>query len=252
MVGYSISKCIVELLKAIWNLCFQSSRTKVHPVTNMLRAIRKLLCTQQRSLDAASYVKMMKENLEVVKSLGGTLICKATVSYKLECNPTYVAYDYDTYLTLTGTTRTATDHANNYPTTSVEALDMVVAFKDSKKSTQSRGNNQNNSTVPSDGSKEGNRKRDSSNYQEWGMFAQQGSGTGNNLSTDQHSWQLLMTAMESGERLTPSEQTTYMFLNVGIVSQGNTETLADNSSSTSSISTSNSDDDSSRDDEEDQ
>eukprot|EP00536_Pseudo-nitzschia_multiseries_P002071 jgi/Psemu1/4799/gm1.4799_g len=105
------SKCIVELPKAIRNLCFQSSRTKVHPVTNMLRAIRKLLCTQQRNLNAASYVKMMKENLDVVKSLEGTLIFKATVSYKLECNPTYAAYDYNAYLTLTGTTRTAIDQA---------------------------------------------------------------------------------------------------------------------------------------------
>eukprot|EP00536_Pseudo-nitzschia_multiseries_P005129 jgi/Psemu1/11821/gm1.11821_g len=104
------SKCTVKLLKAIRDLCFQSSQTKVHPVTNMLRAIRKLLCTQQRNLDAASYVKMMKENLDVVKSLGGTLICKGTVSYKLECNLTYAAYNYNAYLTLTGTTRTAIDH----------------------------------------------------------------------------------------------------------------------------------------------
>eukprot|EP00536_Pseudo-nitzschia_multiseries_P019173 jgi/Psemu1/59333/gm1.59333_g len=218
------SKCIVELLKAIWNLCFQSSGTKVYPVTNMLRAICKLLCTHQHSLDAASYVKMVKENLEVVKSLGGTLICKATVSYELECNPAYLAYDYNTYLTLTGTTRTAIDHAveqralaaliiegsdmdtnnyalqqNNYPTTSVEALDMVVAFKDSKKSTRSRGNNQSNSTGPPDaGGKQGNRKRDSSNNQESDMFAQQGSGTGNNLSTGQHSRQLL--CLEGSER----------------------------------------------------
>eukprot|EP00536_Pseudo-nitzschia_multiseries_P007265 jgi/Psemu1/17421/gm1.17421_g len=105
------SKCIVELLKAVRDLCFQSSRTKVHPVTNMLRAIRKLLCTQQRNLDAASYVKMMKENLDVVKSLGGTLICKATVTYEIETNPLYASYDYTTYLSLRGTTtRTAIDH----------------------------------------------------------------------------------------------------------------------------------------------
>eukprot|EP00536_Pseudo-nitzschia_multiseries_P016206 jgi/Psemu1/45327/gm1.45327_g len=35
------SKCIVELLKAVHDLCFQSSRTKVHPITNVLRAIQK-------------------------------------------------------------------------------------------------------------------------------------------------------------------------------------------------------------------
>eukprot|EP00536_Pseudo-nitzschia_multiseries_P006424 jgi/Psemu1/15178/gm1.15178_g len=201
------SKCIVELLKAIWDLCFQSSRTKVHPVTSMLRAICKLLCTQQRNLDTASYVKMMKENLDVVKSLGGTLVCKATVSYELKCNSTYAAYEYDTYLTLSGATRAAIDRAvladnyallqqNNYTSTSVEALDMVVAFKDSKKSTRSRGNNRNNSATPTQGNRK--KKDDSSDHQESNLFAQQGTnGTGNNLSTGQHSRQLpLMTAVD--------------------------------------------------------
>eukprot|EP00536_Pseudo-nitzschia_multiseries_P017828 jgi/Psemu1/52760/gm1.52760_g len=273
------SKYIVELLKEIWDLCFQSSQTKVHPVTNVLRAIRKLLCTQQRKLDAESYVKMTKENLDVVKSLGGTLVCKARVSYKLECNPTYAAYDYNAYLTLTGTTRTAIDHAveqralaaliiegsdtnsstlrqvladnyalqqNNYPATSVEALDMVVAFKDSKKSTQSRGNNQNNLATPTDGTRQGNRKKkeESTNNQESNMFAQQGNGTGNNLSTDQHSQQLLMTVVESGKVFTPSKQTTYMFINIGMLSQGSVESPSAASLSTSSTSTLDSDSDS--------
>eukprot|EP00536_Pseudo-nitzschia_multiseries_P012709 jgi/Psemu1/32890/gm1.32890_g len=213
------SKCIVELLKAVRDLCFQSSRTKVHPVTNMLREIWKLLCTQQRSLDAASYVKMMKENLDVVKSLGGTLICKATVTYELETNPLYASYDYTTYLSLRGTTtRTAIDHAveqralaaliidgsdtdssnlkqvladnyalqqNNYPATSVEALDMV---------------------------------KDEQSNQESTLLSQQGVEA-TDLSNDQHSRQLLMTAVESGETFTPSPQTMYMFLNIGMTSQ---------------------------------
>eukprot|EP00536_Pseudo-nitzschia_multiseries_P006630 jgi/Psemu1/15766/gm1.15766_g len=42
----------------------------------------------------------------------------------------------------------------------VEALDMVVAFKeDSKKPTRSRGNNRTRSTRPNDNSKQGDRKR---------------------------------------------------------------------------------------------
>eukprot|EP00536_Pseudo-nitzschia_multiseries_P004503 jgi/Psemu1/10103/gm1.10103_g len=95
------SKCVVELFNC----------TKVHPVTNVLRAVQKLLCTQQRNLDAASYVKMVKENLDVVKLLGGTLVCKATVSYELEVNPLYKFYDYMAYLSLTGATRTAIGRA---------------------------------------------------------------------------------------------------------------------------------------------
>eukprot|EP00536_Pseudo-nitzschia_multiseries_P000330 jgi/Psemu1/757/gm1.757_g len=183
------------------------SKCIVHPVTNILRVIHKLLCTQQRNLDAASYVKMMKENLDIVKSLGGTLVCKATVladNYALQ--------------------------QNNYPSTSVEALDMVVAFKDSKKSTWSRGNNLNNSATPTQGNRK--KKDDSSDNQESSLFAQQGTnGTGNNLSTDQHSRQLLMTA------------TTYMFLNIGMISEGNAEAISEDSTSTSSASTIDSDSD---------
>eukprot|EP00536_Pseudo-nitzschia_multiseries_P005727 jgi/Psemu1/13340/gm1.13340_g len=225
------SKCIVELLKA------------VHPITNVLRAIWKLLCTQQRNMDAASYVKMVKENLDVVKSLGGTLVCKATVSYKLEHNPAYLDYDYSAYLALLGPTRAAIDHAaeqraltaliiegsdtdssnlqqvladnyalqqNNYPATSVGALDMIVVFKDSKN-----------------------------------LFAQQGTGGSTNLATDQHSQQLLMTAVESGETFTPSEQTTYMFLNIGMLSQTNIESCDKSTVSSSTSSTSTHDSDSS-------
>eukprot|EP00536_Pseudo-nitzschia_multiseries_P018686 jgi/Psemu1/56796/gm1.56796_g len=253
------SKCIVALLKAVQDLCFQSSQTK-------------LLCTQQRSLDAASYVKMVKENLDVVKSLGGTLVCKATVSYELERNPAYSAYDYFTYRTLTGPTKVAIDHAaeqsalaaliiegsdtsssnlqqvladnyalqqNNYPTTSVEALDMVVAFKDLKKP-RSRTNNRGPATT-SQNDRQRDRKKDESPNQGSSLFAQQGNGTGgttNNLSTDQHSRQLLMTAVESGEVFTSSEQTTYMFLNIGMLSQAGAEDYeSTTSSSTSSTST---------------
>eukprot|EP00536_Pseudo-nitzschia_multiseries_P010661 jgi/Psemu1/26659/gm1.26659_g len=231
------SKCIVELLKAVRDLCFQSSRTKVHP---------------QRNLDAASYVKMMKENLDVIKSLGGTLICKATVTYELETNPLYASYDYTTYLSLRGTTtRTAIDHAveqraltaliidgsdtdssnlkqvladnyalqqNNYPTTSVEALDMVVAFKDSKKPNRSRGNNRTGSSGDNGRQRTPGEKKDEQSNQESTLLSQQGVETAD-LSTDQHSRQLLMTAVESGETFTPSPQTTYMFLNIGIASQ---------------------------------
>eukprot|EP00536_Pseudo-nitzschia_multiseries_P012466 jgi/Psemu1/32179/gm1.32179_g len=191
------SKCIVELLKA------------VHPITNVLRAIRKLLCTQQRNLDATSYVKMVKENLDVVKSLGGTLVCKATVSYELEHNPAYLAYDYSAYLGLSGPTRAAINHAveqhalavliiegidtdssnlrqvladnyalqqNNYPaTSSVEALDMVVAFKDSKKSRSRNGNRNAPATAGTNqNGRQRNRKKDeSSPNQGSSLFAQQ-------------------------------------------------------------------------------
>eukprot|EP00536_Pseudo-nitzschia_multiseries_P009547 jgi/Psemu1/23528/gm1.23528_g len=257
------SKCIVELLKAVRDLCFQSSRTKVHPITNVIWAIRKLLCTQQRHMDAASYVKMMKENLHVVKSL---------VSYELERNPTYVDYDYSTYPTLTGpTTRAAIDHAveqralaaliiegadtdnsnlcqvladnyalrqNNYPATSVEALDMVVAFKDSKKP-KSRTNNRNTPTGTPQNGRQCDRKKDDSPDQGSSLFAQQGTAGGGttNLSNDQHSRQLLMTAVESGEAFTPSKQTTYMFLNIGMLSQIGEES-SDPDSSTSPTSSS--------------
>eukprot|EP00536_Pseudo-nitzschia_multiseries_P014945 jgi/Psemu1/40719/gm1.40719_g len=243
----STSKCIVELLKTVWDLCFQSSQTKVHPVMNVLRAI---------------------QNLNVVELLGGTLVCKATVSYELESNPLYLAYNYSTYLTLTGTTRTVIDHTveqralvaliiegsdtdssnlrqmladnyalqqNNHPTTSVEALDMVVAFKDSKKPTRSWGNNQTGPTGPNDSSKQWDRKKkEESTNQGSSLFAQQGSET-TNLPTDQHSQQLFMTAVESGETFTPSEQTTYMFLNIGMLSHKDTE-LDGSSLSSSTIS----------------
>eukprot|EP00536_Pseudo-nitzschia_multiseries_P008127 jgi/Psemu1/19634/gm1.19634_g len=225
------SKCIVELLKAVRNLCFQSSRTK-------------LLCTQQRNLDAASYVKMMKENLDVVKSLGGTLVCKATVTYELESNPLYASYDYPTYLSPRGTTRTAINHAveqralaalviegsnmdssnlqqvladnyalqqNNYPTTSVEALDMVVAFKDSKKLSDNGRQ------------RDSRRKKEEQSNQELTLLTQQGAET-TNVPADQHSRQLLMTAVESGETFIPSQQTTYMFLNIGMGSKDYPET----------------------------
>eukprot|EP00536_Pseudo-nitzschia_multiseries_P006584 jgi/Psemu1/15677/gm1.15677_g len=200
------SKCIVELLKA-------------------------LLCTQQRNLDAASYVKMMKQNLDVVKSLGGTLVCKATVSYKLECNPKYSAYDFFAYLSLGGVTRTAIDQAveqralaaliiegsdtdsnnyalqqNNYPATSVEALDMVVAFKDSNKPSQSRGSNRTGSASDNGKQRDPRRKKEDQSNQESALFAQQGTGA-TNLSTDQHSRQLLMTAVESDRLETNKVQT---------------------------------------------
>eukprot|EP00536_Pseudo-nitzschia_multiseries_P005407 jgi/Psemu1/12510/gm1.12510_g len=196
------SKCIVELLKAVRHLCFQSSHAKVvHPVTNVLRAICKLLCTQQRNLDVASYVKMMKENLDVVKSLGGTLVCKATsISYELETNPLYAPYDYMTYLTLTRATKTAIDHAveqqaiaaliikgsdtNN--SNFVDALDMAVAFKGSRKPTQSLGNNGNGNNTSSQSNNNGkqrDRKKDESNNQGSNLFTQQGNKT-TNLLTD--------------------------------------------------------------------
>eukprot|EP00536_Pseudo-nitzschia_multiseries_P013615 jgi/Psemu1/35786/gm1.35786_g len=224
------SKCIVELLNVVRDLCFQLSQTKVHPVTNVLRAIQKLLCTQQMNLDVAPYTKMMKENLDVVKSLGGTLVCKATVTYELESNPTYSAYDYPTYLALEGATKAAIDHAveqralaaliikgsgtgssnlrqvladnyalqqNNYPTTSVEALDMVVTFKDSKKPTRSCGNNQTGPTGHSETRKQCDprKKREEQANQGSTLLAQQGNEA-TNLSMDQHSRQLLMTAVE--------------------------------------------------------
>eukprot|EP00536_Pseudo-nitzschia_multiseries_P000730 jgi/Psemu1/1664/gm1.1664_g len=215
------SKCIVELLKAVRDLCFQSSQTKVHPITNVLRAIRKLLCTQQRNTDAASYVKMVKENLDVVKSLGGTLVCKATVSYKLEHNPAYSIYDYLAYLALSGPTRAAIDQAveqwslaaliiegtdtdssnlrqvlannyalqqNNYPATSVEALDMVVAFKDSKKSKSQNGSRNTPATAGTNqnGRQRDQKKDESSPNQGSSLFTQQGTGGSTNLAADQH------------------------------------------------------------------
>eukprot|EP00536_Pseudo-nitzschia_multiseries_P008456 jgi/Psemu1/20475/gm1.20475_g len=250
------SKCVMELLEPVQDLCFQSSRTKVHPVTN------------QCYLHAASYVRMIKENLDVVKSLGGSLVCKATVSYKLEINPLYNFYDYTTYLNLTGATRMAIDHAveqraiaaliievladnyalqqNNYPTTSVEALDMLVTFKDPRKPAPTRGNTQNNgnNNAPSQGSNTGkqqDRRKDKSSNERWNLFTQQGKET-TNLSTDQHSRQLLMTTVESGEDFSRSEQIAYMFLNIGMLSEQDNQPdamLASSTVSSTSICSSN-------------
>eukprot|EP00536_Pseudo-nitzschia_multiseries_P013933 jgi/Psemu1/36916/gm1.36916_g len=265
----------------VQDLCFQSRQTKAHPVTNVLRAIRKLLCTQQHNFNAASYVKMVKENLDVVKSLGGTLVSKATVSYELEVNPLYKFYGYTAYLTsLTRTTRTAIDHAveqramaaliiegsatdnnnlhqvladnyalqqNNYPATSVKTLDMLVAFKDSMKPARTRGNTQTGSNNPSqlsNAGKQRDRRKDESGNEKLSLFAQQGNKS-TDLSTDQHSRQLLMTAVESGEDFTRSEQTTYMFLNIGMLSDDQQDTTL--TSSFSSTSTYISNDDSSND-----
>eukprot|EP00536_Pseudo-nitzschia_multiseries_P010890 jgi/Psemu1/27327/gm1.27327_g len=190
---------IKPLLKAVCNLCFQSSRTKVHPVTN------------QQNMDAALYVKLVKENLEVVKALGGTLVCNITVSYELENNPLYSTHDYSTYEAMDGANNAPINLAqNNYPKTSVEALDMVTAFNDSKRSIRTWNGNLNNNTRTNKNNNNGrNPQAEDSN-----AFVQQGNGT-TNLSQDQTSQQLLMTAVTSGKDFSGGGKTQYMFLNIG-------------------------------------
>eukprot|EP00536_Pseudo-nitzschia_multiseries_P001628 jgi/Psemu1/3758/gm1.3758_g len=115
-----------------------------------------------------------QENLEAAKSLGGTLLCKATIWYELKNNPLSAAHhDHKAYKGIRKELKkTPINHAgvnpaveqqaigalviegsdgdtsnlkkvfadnyvmqqHNYPTTSTEALDIVVASKDRKTS----------------------------------------------------------------------------------------------------------------------
>eukprot|EP00536_Pseudo-nitzschia_multiseries_P000993 jgi/Psemu1/2269/gm1.2269_g len=89
-------KCVIRLIKLLRQVCHQSSRTKVHPPTNVLRVMRKLVCTQQRGMEPTSYVKTIKEHPEVLKSLGGSGVCKSLVEYEIKGNMELVA-KYSTY-----------------------------------------------------------------------------------------------------------------------------------------------------------
>eukprot|EP00536_Pseudo-nitzschia_multiseries_P000565 jgi/Psemu1/1289/gm1.1289_g len=149
-------KCIIKLMKAL------------------------VVCTQQRNSDAVSYVKLVKENHDLVtKSLGATLVCKATVTYELENNPLYAAHGYTAYQAMDETKKAPINLAvveqralaaiiikgsnteistlkralvdnyalqqNNNPTTSVKTLDMVVAFKHSNWNNINNGTSKHNS-----------------------------------------------------------------------------------------------------------
>eukprot|EP00536_Pseudo-nitzschia_multiseries_P015592 jgi/Psemu1/43163/gm1.43163_g len=142
-------------------------QTKVHPVTNARRAIQKLLCTQQRNLDAV--LTAINRSVEQRAVLAAIIIEGSdteTSNLKQVLADNYALQQ------------------NNYPpATSVEALDVVVAFKDSERSNRSRitgvttpaKNNNNNG-------KQTNDSRTSN--EDPSLFAQQGTET-LNLSRDQ-------------------------------------------------------------------
>ncbi|VEU41596.1 unnamed protein product [Pseudo-nitzschia multistriata] len=167
----SKSKCVITLLSILRDICFQGNRTKVHPPLNFIRALRKLICTRQRTTnDCAGYVKSTIEAYEVFKSLGGSIVCPALTMHLLDDSKDISYTDYTEMspeerslidiqveqcflaaLIIEGSdTDTSTlketlenDYClgtKNYPTTTTKALDMLNHFKNTKKPNRSSSN----------------------------------------------------------------------------------------------------------------
>eukprot|EP00536_Pseudo-nitzschia_multiseries_P012029 jgi/Psemu1/30725/gm1.30725_g len=99
--------CIMlKLLKMLWDICYQGSKTKVHPETSnlLLRAFRKLICCQQRSGNLSEYSKHVTDAFKVFKkSLGGSIIFyDKTVTQELK-HGSYTILTYADYLGLEDT-----------------------------------------------------------------------------------------------------------------------------------------------------
>eukprot|EP00536_Pseudo-nitzschia_multiseries_P007735 jgi/Psemu1/18578/gm1.18578_g len=77
--------CVVKLLEILNDICYQGSKTKIHPETNILAcAFRKLICCQQWSGNLSEYSKSVTDTFEVFKSLGGFVTYERTIIHKLK------------------------------------------------------------------------------------------------------------------------------------------------------------------------
>eukprot|EP00536_Pseudo-nitzschia_multiseries_P015246 jgi/Psemu1/41780/gm1.41780_g len=93
------SRCVVKPLEMLRDICYQGSKTKVNPETNLLRAFRKLVCCRQRPGNRSEYSKSVTADAFELfkKSLGGSSITyKKTITHELKQGShqisTYVEY----------------------------------------------------------------------------------------------------------------------------------------------------------------
>jgi len=65
----------VKMLEMLRDICYQGAKTKIHPATNLIRALRKLVTGRQCGdplSGPAGYVQGMRECFEVFKSVHPT------------------------------------------------------------------------------------------------------------------------------------------------------------------------------------
>ncbi|VEU33958.1 unnamed protein product [Pseudo-nitzschia multistriata] len=162
-------KCPVELLILLRDICYQGNKTQIHPLTNIIRAIRKLVCSRQRLTEGVTYVQATTQAYDVLEAIGGDLLCPVAIKHELETNSakygrmTYSQYknlqednalrvmieksakqqllavlliegsNEDTSVLKQTLENQYTLGMNNYPVTPTAALGMLNQFKGSKK-----------------------------------------------------------------------------------------------------------------------
>ncbi|VEU34053.1 unnamed protein product [Pseudo-nitzschia multistriata] len=79
-------KCPVGLLTLLRDIYYQGNRAKIHPLTNIIRAMRKLICSRQRATDSVDYVDTITQQCDVLEAIGGDLLCPVAIKYELATN----------------------------------------------------------------------------------------------------------------------------------------------------------------------
>ena len=74
----------VKLLTMLRELCYQDSKTSIHPMTNILRSMRKLCTSRQRDDDAVTYVREVRERFKVFLAIGGSLLMPGILKASLD------------------------------------------------------------------------------------------------------------------------------------------------------------------------
>ena len=82
----------IRLLTLLRDLCYKDTKTKVHRITAILRAKRKLLVSRQRDEDSSGFIKAVKQRHEVLKAMNGSMLDDEIISASLE--------NYDKTITL--------------------------------------------------------------------------------------------------------------------------------------------------------
>ena len=86
----------VKLLAKLRDLCYQDARTKVHRPTNVIRALRRLVCSRQRSGDCAAYIREVTDRFNVLKAIGGGIICDELIKAVLDSEDPKISFmDYN-------------------------------------------------------------------------------------------------------------------------------------------------------------
>ena len=93
------SRCPVDLLKLLQDICYQGSKTKVHTPTNIIRCMRKLMCTR-RFCDATTYVLSTTQVLEALDAIGGSVLSPALIKYELETNTAHKDITYSEFVSM--------------------------------------------------------------------------------------------------------------------------------------------------------